>query len=228
MAISSRGVRSIPSHGIIESTQAGRIWIDHMSTISVSLPTDGTAADVADYNTPITTIVNAINGGLDNTNIATGAAIATSKLADDAGITTAKVANGSITPNKLDLDPSQTQRNTSSTTTSTSFTSTLADGLTDSVTVTVGANGLALVSIFGILSNSGNNYSTMAFAISGATTRAASDFRNIGNTITNVLQFGATFLETGLTPGSTTFTIQYRVGAGTGTFNGRCITVVPL
>jgi hypothetical protein len=40
-----------------------------MSTISVSLPADGSTADVADYNTPITTIVNAINGGLDSTNI---------------------------------------------------------------------------------------------------------------------------------------------------------------
>lgn len=57
-----------------------------MGTISVSLPTDGTTADVADYNTPITTIVNAINGGLDNDNIASGAAIAGSKLAAD-GVT---------------------------------------------------------------------------------------------------------------------------------------------
>jgi hypothetical protein len=30
-----------------------------MGTVSVSLPSDGTTADVADYNTPITTIVNA-------------------------------------------------------------------------------------------------------------------------------------------------------------------------
>lgn len=41
-----------------------------MSVISVSLPSDGTTADVSDYNTPITTIVNAINGNLDSTNIA--------------------------------------------------------------------------------------------------------------------------------------------------------------
>lgn len=53
-----------------------------MGTVSVSLPSDGTTADVADYNTPITTIVNAINGNLDNTNIASGAAITGSKLAD--------------------------------------------------------------------------------------------------------------------------------------------------
>lgn len=40
-----------------------------MGTISVSLPTDGSTAEVADYNTPITTIVNAINGNLDSTNM---------------------------------------------------------------------------------------------------------------------------------------------------------------
>lgn len=68
-----------------------------MSTISVSLPSDGTTADVSDYNTPITTIVNEINGGLNNSNIAAGAAISTSKIADDAGIGTAKLANDAVT-----------------------------------------------------------------------------------------------------------------------------------
>lgn len=72
-----------------------------MGTISVSLPSDGQTADAADYNTPVTTIVNAINGGLDNANIASGAAIATSKLADDAGVTTAKIANDAVTDAKL-------------------------------------------------------------------------------------------------------------------------------
>lgn len=42
-----------------------------MPTISVSLPSDGTAASVSQYNTPITTIVNAINGNLDSSNIST-------------------------------------------------------------------------------------------------------------------------------------------------------------
>src|SRR4051812_42420252 len=63
-----------------------------MGTISVTLPTDGTTADVADVNTPITTIVTELNGNIDNANIKTGAAIATSKLADDAGITNAKIS----------------------------------------------------------------------------------------------------------------------------------------
>ena len=53
-----------------------------MANISVSLPSDGETVDVADYNTPINTIVNEINGSLDNSNITAAAAIAGSKLAD--------------------------------------------------------------------------------------------------------------------------------------------------
>lgn len=51
-----------------------------MGTISVSLPSDGTGADVADYNTPITTIVNEFNGNIDNANVKTGAAIDFAKI----------------------------------------------------------------------------------------------------------------------------------------------------
>lgn len=62
-----------------------------MANISVGLPADGDTIDVADYNTPINTIVNEINGSLDNSNISATAAIAGSKLADGA-ITNAKLS----------------------------------------------------------------------------------------------------------------------------------------
>lgn len=57
-----------------------------MGIVSLSLPSDGTAADVADYNTPITTLADEFNGGIDNDNIASDAAIAGTKLATD-GVT---------------------------------------------------------------------------------------------------------------------------------------------
>ncbi len=41
-----------------------------MPIISVTLPSDNTSANVADYNTPITTILSTLNGGLDDDNIA--------------------------------------------------------------------------------------------------------------------------------------------------------------
>lgn len=67
-----------------------------MGTISVSLPSDGSTADVADYNTPITTIVNTVNGNIDNANIKSGAAIDASKLASNS-LTNTQMAT-SISP----------------------------------------------------------------------------------------------------------------------------------
>jgi hypothetical protein len=40
-----------------------------MGTISVTTPSDGTTADVSDYNTPINTIVNTLNGNIDADNL---------------------------------------------------------------------------------------------------------------------------------------------------------------
>lgn len=65
-----------------------------MANISVSLPSDGETIEVADYNTPINTIVNEFNGGIDDSNIASGAAISGSKLADKT-VTTGKMDGGS-------------------------------------------------------------------------------------------------------------------------------------
>lgn len=52
-----------------------------MATISVTLPSDGESIEAADVNTPINTIVNAINGNLDSDNI------------KDASITPQKLTN---------------------------------------------------------------------------------------------------------------------------------------
>jgi hypothetical protein len=60
-----------------------------MATITVSLPSDGDTIDAADYNTPINTIVNEINGSLNADNLAANA------------VTTAKIADGNITNAKL-------------------------------------------------------------------------------------------------------------------------------
>lgn len=72
-----------------------------MSQINVSLPSDGTTADVADYNTPVNTIVNDYNGNIDNSNLAAGAAIATSKLATDGGITAGMLGSGVVSNAKV-------------------------------------------------------------------------------------------------------------------------------
>lgn len=195
-----------------------------MATISVSLPSDGETIDAADYNTPINTIVTAINGNLDNSNIAANAAISGSKLADG-GVTASKLATGGTAATVA----------TSETTTSTSFADLTTT--TDTVTATVGANGLALVNIYSSISNSTiNAKGFVGFAISGATTQAAADNFSVelqGYAANAEGRKGCSFLLTGLTPGSTTFKMKYKVetggsGAGTGTFKDRRISVVPL
>jgi|ERR1044071_4626391 hypothetical protein len=67
-----------------------------MGIISVSLPTDGTTADDADVNTPLTTIVNEFNGNIDNANIKSGAAIAGSKIASDGGLSNLSAGSGYV------------------------------------------------------------------------------------------------------------------------------------
>jgi hypothetical protein len=67
-----------------------------LGVISVSLPADGTTADVGDYNTPMTTVVNEINGNLDDANIKSGAAIVFSKISG--GTVAALAAYASTTP----------------------------------------------------------------------------------------------------------------------------------
>jgi hypothetical protein len=68
----------------------------------------------------------------------------------------------------------------------------------------------------------------MAFAVSGASTVAASDAQAFSNEGDKATQASATYVVTGLTGGSNTFTAKYRVSGNTGTFVNRSITVIPL
>lgn len=70
-----------------------------MATVTVSLPADGDTIDASDYNTPITTIVNELNGNLDSNNIKAGGVIATN-LASNA-VETAKIKDANVTAGKL-------------------------------------------------------------------------------------------------------------------------------
>jgi hypothetical protein len=100
---------------------------------------------------------------------------------------------------------------------------------TDTVTTTVGASGMVTVHLISAMANSTTGFSFTGFAISGANTLAASDPYSIeSNGSSNYTQFGATFLMTGLTPGSTTFKMKYRTSAGTSNFVYRRIAVIPL
>jgi hypothetical protein len=114
---------------------------------------------------------------------------------------------------------------TSQTTTSTAYADLATVG--PSVTVTIGANGLALV-IVGADQLDGTGYCVTSFVASGANTIAASDARALINATNVEIAASKVILLTGLTPGATTFKLQYRVTAGTGTFLNRDIAVIPL
>ena len=110
----------------------------------------------------------------------------------------------------------------SETTTSTSYTDLATTG--PSGTRTTGTT--CLVTTTCELSNSGAGTSNATFAISGATTTSAEDFRRIKNTGTDALRMSVqTFMS--VTAGSNTFTMKYRVSSGTGTFLARRIHVMP-
>lgn len=115
---------------------------------------------------------------------------------------------------------------TSQTTTSTSY----ADLATVGPAVTVTTGTKALVFTTAGTSNSGTNNATyFSYAVSSATTIAASDTwagRLDGVVSGNANKFSSVHFVTNLNAGSNTFTMRYRVAAGTGTYYGRGITVV--
>lgn len=103
---------------------------------------------------------------------------------------------------------------------------------TDTVTVTVGPSGMALVLLYAALYNdTAGGRTFMGFAVSGANTVAVADAQSINVAIASSCadagSFGAPFLLTGLTAGSTTFKAKYRVTSGTGKATHRRISVIP-
>ena len=115
---------------------------------------------------------------------------------------------------------------TEQSTTSTSYTDLSTAG--PAVTVTTGTSAIVLITA-GYANNGGSGpASAMSFAVSGATTIAASDnYRGIvGGANTVAACIAATTKLTTLTPGSNVFTAKYRVtSASTGSFAHRSISV---
>ena len=151
-----------------------------------------------------------------------------SKLNTNNSVVTANITNASVTPDKLSTGAQTAYVATSETTTSTSFTDLTT--ITDSVTVTVGANGLLLVALYAQFSNSGTGASYISFTLSGTNTQAAADAYSIVLSGTANAQFNisSVFLLSGLNVGSTVAKMKYKVQSGTGTFTNRRISIVPL
>ncbi len=126
--------------------------------------------------------------------------------------------------------------NTQGTTTSTTYTPTLTGGGTNpSVTLTTGTRAMVIVTGFVYAPLAGES-SYMSFAVSGATTQAATDARAVafkaysGPNTPPSSQASTVTVITNLTAGSNTFTAQYRStnSGNTATFANRTISVIPL
>lgn len=115
----------------------------------------------------------------------------------------------------------------------TSTSTTYADLATagPSVTATIGASGRVLVVVgCQLYTNTVDAYAYMSFAVTGATTRAASDNEALYFRTARAIdgrQASHVSIVTGLTPGSHTFTGKYRVTGGTGTWLNRRLIVIP-
>lgn len=98
------------------------------------------------------------------------------------------------------------------------------------VTVTTGTRAIVMVTSL-VQNSTASQNSYASYAVSGASSIAATDDRAVLITAaaTNqTLRASSVYMETGLTAGSNTFTMQYRVTGGTGSFQNRRITVIPL
>jgi len=182
-------------------------------------------------------------GNVDNTSDTTKNAASvtlTNKTIDGGSNTLTNIAgsvltNSSVTASKLSTGAQAAYVATSESTTSTSYADLTTT--TDSVTVTIGANGLALVSIYAdMIQSTASAFAWIGVTLSGANTLAASDIyaqRFQAFTGGAEEKFGTTLLYTGLSTGSTTFKMKYKVqtgggGAGTGIYADRRISVIPL
>ena len=132
--------------------------------------------------------------------------------------TTADVAAAGITSDG-------SVQNASETTASTSFTDLATVG--PSVTVTTGTKALVLIGAMRSNTISGG-VSLMGFAVSGASTIAASDANSVFQQGTVQESSSKAVYVDGLTAGSNTFTAKYRATSGTGQFQYRQISVIDM
>lgn len=186
---------------------------------------DGAAIDDSNGNELIeVSVVGSAVNHVDISNAATGNAPTISATGGDTNIdiNLTPKGTGRVVLNGAGA-PATAYVATNESTSSTSYTDLATT--TDQVTVTIGASGMALVTVSAQLVT-GNQY--VSFGVSGASTVSASDDSALFSNPANILT-SKTELVTGLTAGSTTFKMKYKAGtAASKSFLRRSISVVPL
>jgi hypothetical protein len=113
----------------------------------------------------------------------------------------------------------------SGTTTSTSYVTTLTgDGTAISVTLVTGTTALISITHTGNVNTNTQTY--IGFAVSGATTISASDYNGVMQGLNAInITTGTSYVFTGLTAGTNTFTMSYKTQGGTQTSIRRRLVV---
>lgn len=139
------------------------------------------------------------------------------------GITT--IYNGT---NWVCVSPIASTSNTTATTNSTSYVTTLTGDAT-AISTTLVTGTTALIQMFSTVQYAAAGAAGyMSISVSGATTLAASDANSaFANAPANAYNFtlGRVFVLTGLTAGTNTFTLNYKMGSSTSTWSSRNLVV---
>ena len=217
----SAWTKAVPTGTVVGTTDSQTLTNKILTSPTINSPAITNATITADAITGFTTSntgtiygVPVTLGVISSVNTVSGAALTA------ASVQTAALASASVTPVKLATGATSQNVTAAQSTSSTSYADLATVGPT--VTVTIGANGLALVTMKSRAYNTAIDFIRIALVVSGANTIAAGtspylvEYKEANGA--NDTTLGATFLITGLTPGSTTFKIQYTVGSGTGTF----------
>lgn len=180
-----------------------------MGHVSPPQMVDGITHTAAQHNNQINELANEFNGNIDDSNIKVGAGIDPMKMA--ASPAPFKVSQLASPGTNISATVGASE------TTGTAYATDLGT-VGPSVTVTIGPNGKAQVTVSALMSQNTNTAKAfLGIDVSGANTIAADLDRCIsyqaltGDTGENR---SGTFLFEGLTPGATTFKLKYGVGGG--------------
>jgi len=215
------------TYTLVLTDQGGVITTSNASAVTVTIPPFASVAFATG------TIIDFVNLGAGTLTIAAGAGVTVNgtitALAQYGFTSIIKTATNTwsyMPPGGFPASATATVA-TSQTTTSTSYTDLATAG--PAVTVTTGTKALVIFSAQS--DNSSTSANSTSFAVSGATTIAASDSyrtRFDSTLATYAQQQTQGILLTGLTAGSNTFTVKYKVSSSTGTWATRIINVIDM
>ena len=219
------------SYGVVAADAGTAISMSNASATTITVNTALFAAGDTVHITNLGVGVCTITAGTATVNSSASLALAQyeSGFLDFTSTSAAIFVKGAGAAASSSPASAQTTVDANESTTSTSFT-----GFTTAtaVTLTTGTKALVIIGSIQMNQNTSEGINTVSFAVSGATTSAATDnrgFRLIPNPGNWPKVSGSrVFLMTGLTAGSNTFTMQHKASEGTSSSQGRNIAVIDM